>query len=244
MGSDEHTQRRTDAVAGPAWDAALSYLRHITTEDYRAAVQDLDHAVAREGLGEMNGALGEVCRALMDRIVFEPGTIDVQHAVDLIAARVLEIAGSPRQDEEDRQRALVVFLGSEGLPCAARSQVVSWSPFARLSSLVTLAVGLTALVAQHEQNTLIETVASITPPSPPTPARGTFGLAWRDEEGRPGLLTGVLPRGYTAHITFLGSGTCSLRSIFARVALLREQRPNTTQPRQLGVALPSDAVHA
>lgn len=221
----------------PAFATALGYLRNIAREQYEQASDLLDDALRREGLGEMNGAMADVARSLLDRIEFSSGTIDVQAAVDALAQRVVEVAGSPRAGERERQRSLIVFLGSEGLPCAARTDVASWPPVDRLGALVTLAVGLAGAVAAMERRPLDELIGSVHPPAKPKAALGTFSLAWRGADGGPAPLDGAVPRGYTAHITFLGSGTCSLRGIFARVAYLARPRPESTTPRQLaGVA--------
>ncbi|HEX5095591.1 MAG TPA: hypothetical protein VFX21_06235, partial [Acidimicrobiia bacterium] len=68
------------------------------------------------------------------------------------------------------------------------------------------------------------------------------GLAWRGNEGSLAEpLAGVVPRGYTAHITFLGSGRCSLRSIFARVAYLRDARADGASPAPL-LKIPTPAT--
>jgi hypothetical protein len=189
----------------------------------------LDDAAAREGMGDVNGALADVGRALLDLVQFDAGTIDVQGVVEMLAKRALELAGTTHCGDESRLRALIVFLGSEGLPCAARSVVASWSPLDRRAALVALITGLTAWVAAERDTTFSAVVESLTPPAAPAVALGTFGLAWRDGTS---LFAGAVPAGATPRITFLGSGRCSLRAVFARVAYLRDVREGAETPRQ------------
>jgi hypothetical protein len=84
-------------------------------------------------------------------------------------------------------------------------------------------IGLLGIVADDEHITLADVVAGIRLPGPPAMPEGTFTLAWRGANGAEPF-AGAMPRGYTAHITFLGEEPCSLRSIFARVALLRDEQ--------------------
>lgn len=225
---------------GPAFAAACSYLRDVFAQRYTVAARSLEDAVAAEGLGTINGALADVGRSLLDQIRFSAGTVDVLAEIEVIARRIVEISGADRADEIERQQALIVFLGSEGLPCAARTTVASWPPLDRHASLQTTVVGLCAVVAQRTGTTAGAVADSIRPPGDVVAAPGTFSLAWRDDRGTPSVLSGALPRGQTAHITFLGTGTTSLRSLFARVAHLAAPRPDTdtdTMPRSLGAGV-------
>ena len=222
---------------GPAFDAALEYLRSVFAAQYAGALACLDQAVAGEGLGAVNGALGDVGRSLLDRIRYPAGTIDVLAEIDELARRIVDVTveggdDGDREAEVDRQRAIIVFLGSEGLPCSARATVASWPPVDRRDSLGRTVVGLVAVVADREGSSAADVVASIGPPGEVLPSLGTFSLAWRDEHGRPSALAGALPRGQTANITFLGTGTTSLRSVFARVAYLSMPRVNAPGMRQ------------
>ena len=209
---------------GPAFAAACSYLRDVFAQRYAVAARSLEDAIAGEGLGTINGAFADVGRSLLDRVRFSAGTVDVLAEIDHIARRIVEISGSDRADEIGRQKALIVFLGSEGLPCAARTTVASWPPLDRHASLLTTVVGLCAVVAQRTETSADAVADAIRPPGEVVPAFGTFSLAWRDDRGEPSVLSGALPRGQTAHITFLGAGTTSLRSVFARVAHLAAPR--------------------
>ena len=229
------------APAGAAFEAVRGYLRDVFAGRYARASASLDAAIANEGLGSINGALSDAGRSLLDGIRYPSGTIDVLAEVDEIGRRIADITVAglddrERDDEVDRQKSLIVFLGSEGLPCAARTTVASWPPLDRLKSLAHTVVGLAAIVAERSGFDTETIVAELVPPGDPLPALGTFSLAWRDEHGRPSVLAGALPRGQTAHITFLGTGTTSLRSVFGRVArggsLLRsgvESRPGFEQ---------------
>ncbi len=206
-----------------AWVDVVEYLWRLGAHDYSGATDLLDTAVDRDGVGAINDALGDVCRTLMDRVLFPAGTIDVHAVVDRIALRVVDGTGDTRVEAIDRQRSLLVFLGSEGLPCVARADVASWEPHDRLHGLIACTLGLLTIVAEDENVTIAEVVAGITPPGPVHAPEGQFALAWRGPNGAEPF-AGVVPRGYTARITFLGSEPCSLRSIFGRVALLRELR--------------------
>jgi hypothetical protein len=203
-----------------AWDATLAYLRLIGTHKVTDATELLTATIEREGIGAVNDALADVCRSLMDRVVFPAGTVDVHAIVDRVALRIIEVSRDEQPGALDRLRSLVVFLGSEGLPCAARDDVATWEPDDRLHDSIACVLGLVGIVAGIEGVTTAEAVARITPPSPMRAPDGAFGLAWRGPNGAEPF-AGVVPRGYTAHITFLGEDTCSLRAIFARVAMLR-----------------------
>jgi hypothetical protein len=220
------------AAFAASWPTAIGFLRAVARRDYHAAATELDDASARDGIGDVNGALSDVGRALLDRVMFEPGSIDVQGVVHTLAERAIELAGTSHRAGTDRLGALIVYLGSEGLPCAARSVVASWSPLDRRDALVTLVTGLAAHVALTTGCELADLVEQLAPPVAPAAALGTFGLVWRGVDGATAPLAGVLPAGYHARITFLGSGRCSLRSIFARVAYLREPRAGAYTPRQ------------
>jgi len=210
-------------VTSEAWVDVVEYLWRLGAHDYTGATDLLDAAIDRDGVGAINDALADACRALMDRVLFPAGTIDVHAVVDRIALRVVDATGDKRPEAIDRQRSLLVFLGSEGLPCVARADVASWDPTDRLHDLIACTLGLLGIVADDEHATVAEIVARITPPAPAHASEGQFALAWRGPNGAEPF-AGVVPRGYTAHITFLGADTCSLRSIFARVAMLRDLR--------------------
>ncbi len=212
-----------DLVRSEAWVDVVEYLWRLGARDYGGATDLLDAAIDRDGVGAINDALGDVCRALMDRVFFPAGTIDVHAVVDRIALRVVDGTSDKRPEAIDRQRSLLVFLGSEGVPCMARADVASWDPQDRLHDLIACTLGLLGVVAEDEQAAVAEVVAGITPPGPVHAPEGEFALAWRGPNGAEPF-AGVVPRGYTAHITFLGSEPCSLRSIFGRVALLRDLR--------------------
>ncbi len=205
------------------WNAALTYLRLVGHHEFSNATEVFDDVVEREGLGAVNDAVAEICRSLLDRVTFAPGTIDVNAAVDALAHEIVAVAQRSGDDEIARQRALIVYLGSEGLPCLARTQVASWAPMELLGTLVACMLGLVGVVSEREDLSLADIVGSIAPPLPPTAALGTFGLAWRGEHGAQPF-AGAVPKGYAPHITFLGDGTCSLREVFARVAHLRNER--------------------
>ena len=220
------------ANADASWSIGVEFLRAVAARDYVGAGTLLDDASARDGIGEANGALSDAGRALLDMVEFDAGTIDVQAVVETLAQRALELAGTTRCNDSAALRALIVFLGSEGLPCSARSEVASWSPLDRRDALVTLVAGLAAYVAQERGIDLAQLAATLAPPVVPAPAFGTFGLVWRGTDGAPLALHGALPPGYSARITFLGSQRCSLRSVFARVAFLQDVRPGAVAPRQ------------
>jgi hypothetical protein len=210
-----------------AWNDVLEYLWRLGAHDLVGATDRLAEAIDRDGIGALNDAIAEACRSLMDRVLFPAGTIDVLAVVDTIATRVTDMSRDERPEAMDRLRSLLVFFGSEGLPCAARNDVASWSPEDRLHDSIASLIGLLGIVADDEQALVSEVVATIRAPEPPRRTDGTFALAWRGTNGAEPL-AGVMPRGYTAHITFLGAEPCSLRSIFARVAMLRDVSPGIT----------------
>jgi hypothetical protein len=220
------------AGAAASWSIGTGFLRAVAARDYAGAGSLLDDASARDGIGEVNGALSDAGRALLDRVVFDAGTIDVLRVVETLAERAIELAGTTHCDRVSRLEALIVFLGSEGLPCAARSEVASWSPLERREALVTLVAGLAAWIATRDGIALAQLADELEPPGAPGPALGTFGLAWRGDDGPPLPFYGALPAGYAPRITFLGAAPCSLRSVFARVAYLRDTRPGASVPRQ------------
>jgi hypothetical protein len=199
----------------------VEYLQLLGEHEFLTATDRLDAAIDRDGMGAISDALGDVCRSLMDRVLFPAGTIDVHAAIDRIAMRVVDLSGDTRRGALDRQRSLIVFLGSEGLPCSARDDVASWDATDRLHDLIACTLGLLAIVADDEHASVASIVASLRPVAPLESAEGAFALAWRGPNA-PEPFAGVMPRGYTAHITFLGEETCSLRSIFGRVARLRD----------------------
>ncbi len=199
----------------------LGYLDLIGANDVFAATDLLDSAIDRDGIGAINDALADACRSLMDQVVFPAGTVDIHTVVDTIALRIVDTSEDMRPVATDRQRSLLVFLGSEGLPCAARNDVASWSAEDRLHDSIACLIGLVGIVASDTHMSIADTVARIDPPGPTEIPEGTFGLAWRGPNGAEPF-AGVVPRGYTAHITFLGAAECSLRSIFSRVAMLRD----------------------
>ncbi len=222
---------------GPAFEAVRCYLRELFAGQYARASAALDEAIATEGLGTINGAFADAGRTLLDGIRFPAGTIDVLAEIELLATRVVDITVIDATEEEraieiEHQTALIVFLGSEGLPCAARATVASWTPVDRHEALVRATVGLGAIVAERCAITPGAVIDVLETPGVAEPALGTFSLAWRDEHGHPSVLSGALPRGQTANITFLGSGTVSLRSVFARVAYLATPRADAAGMRQ------------
>jgi hypothetical protein len=202
------------------WELMLNYLRRIGNHDVVGATELLTRTVEQEGIGAVNDALADVCRSLMDHVVFPAGTVDVHAIVDRVALRIIELSRDEQPGALDRLRSLVVFLGSEGLPCAARDDVAGWEPDDRLHDSIACMLGLVGIVAGVEGVTTADAVARIVPPGPVQAPEGTFGLAWRGPNGAQPF-AGVVPRGYTAHITFVGEERCSLRAIFARVAMLR-----------------------
>lgn len=208
-------------MSGPAEQDVVDYLRHLGAHDVAAATDRLDAAIDRDGIGAISDALGAVCRRLMDRVLFPAGTIDVHAVVDGIAMRIVALSHDERREALDRQRSLIVFLGSDGLPCAARDDVASWDATDRLHDLIACTIGLLAIVADDEQQPVANIVATLDWPAPTANAEGAFTLAWRGANNAEPF-AGMMPRGYTAHITFLGEQPCSLRSIFLRVARLRE----------------------
>ncbi len=203
-----------------AWTDVVEYLGLLGARDFYGAADLFEAAIERDGIGALNDALADACRALMDRVVFPAGTVDIHAVVDTIATRIVDTSSDFRGDAVDRQRSLLVFLGSEGLPCRARDEVAGWAAEDRLHDSLACLIGLVGIVATDEDVAVADVVASIEPPRPAFSPEGTFGLAWRGPAGAEPF-AGVVPHGYTAHITFLGEEHSTLRSIFARVALLR-----------------------
>jgi hypothetical protein len=199
----------------------VEYLRWLGAGDVGAATDRLDAAIDRDGIGAISEELAAVCRRLMDRVLFPPGTVDVHAVVDRIAMRIVELSHDTRREALDRQRSLIVFLGSDGLPCAARDGVASWDTTDRLHDLIACTIGLLAIVADDEQESVAHIVATLDDMRAISDAEGTFTLAWRGPN-RAEPFAGAMPRGYTANITFLGEEPCSLGSIFRRVARLRD----------------------
>ncbi len=220
-------------MTSDAWTDVLGYLGRLGAHDVILATELLDRAIDRDGIDAINDALGDACRSSMDRVVFPAGTVDIHAVVDTIALRIVETSGDARPVALDRQRSLLVFLGSVGLPCAARNEVATWSAEDRLHDSIVCLIGLVGIVASDAHISVADAVARIAPPGPVETPEGTFGLAWRGpSDAEP--FAGVVPHGYTAHITFLGAEQCSLRSIFAGVAMLRDVKV----PIDLPVDLP------
>ncbi len=210
-------------MTSEAWTDVLGYLGRLGAHDVILATERLDRAIDRDGIDAINDALGDACRSAMDRVVFPAGTVDIHAVVDTIALRIVETSGDTRLIAVDQQRSLLVFLGTLGLPCAARNDVASWSAEDRLHDSIACLIGLIGIAASDAHTSIADAVARIAPPEPVQIPEGTFGLAWRGPNGSEPF-AGVVPRGYTAHITFRGAEQCSLRSIFAGVALLRDAK--------------------
>src|SRR4029078_4564660 len=140
------------------------------------------------------------CRSLMDRVIFPAGTVDIHAVVDRMALRLVHLSYDHPRVAVDRLLSLIVFLGSEGLPCAARDDVASWEPTERLHDSIACTLGLLGIVAGVEGKTTAEPAAATTPPRRAVAPEGPFGLAWRGPNGAEPF-AGVVPRGYTAHIT-------------------------------------------
>ena len=225
-----------------SWDDALEYVHRLGAHELERATDLLDAAIDRNGIGALGDAFSEVCVSLMDRVLFPPGTVDIHAVVDTIALRIIDTSHDAQPGALDRQRSLLVFLGSVGLPCAARDDVASWDPTDRLHDLIACTIGLLVAVAEDEGAEVADIVAAIEPPGPLRSPEGTFDLAWRGPNGAEPF-AGAVPRGYTAHITFLGSEPCSLRAIFGRVAMLRGDTSATADAETLNVSVvnPEDA---
>ena len=209
----------------------MEYLERLSARDLDGATDLLTRAIDDEGVGAMNDALAAVCQSLMDRVTFPAGTVDVHAVLEAIATRVVQVSQDNSRTALDQQRSLIVYLGSEGLPCAARADVATWPAIQRLRALVACTIGLVGVVSDDEGHSPYEVVSTLVPPQPAIAARGTFGLAYRGVAAAEPL-AGVVPRGYTANITFLGEGSSSLRSIFARVALLRDTPVDVDEPER------------
>ncbi len=221
-------------MTSQAWQDLLGYLGRLGAGDVILATELLDRAIDRDGIDAINDALGDACRSAMDRVMFPAGTVDIHAVVDTIALRIVETSGDTRLIAVDQQWSLLVFLGSVGLPCAARNEVASWSPEDRLHDSIACLIGLVGIAASDAHTTIADAVAHIAPPGPVEIPEGTFGLAWRGPNGSEPF-AGVVPRGYTAHITFPGAEQCSLRSIFAGVALLRDAKLSIELPIELPI---------
>src|SRR5947209_6888369 len=128
-----------------AWDEVVGYLRLVGGAEIEQATDRLDAAIDRDGIGAINDAFADACRALMDRIVFPAGTVDIHTVVDHIALRICDIARDNTATALDRQRSLLVFLGSEGLPCAARDDVAQWSSEDRLRAWISCTTRFTPM---------------------------------------------------------------------------------------------------
>lgn len=185
------------------------YLADVAAGNHAVARDRMSELVEREGLGAVNGALGDACRNLLDRLPVGPGSVDVRTEVHRIATRVVELAGVT-EALVPRLRALIVFLESGDLPSAARTEVASWLPVDRTDALVRLTVGLAAMALPGPAvalGTVLTDAALAAPPEAEVPT-GRFGLA--ANSGDP-----LDPR-----IVFVADTTCTLRGIFARVARL------------------------
>src|SRR5579885_566059 len=64
-----------DLVTSEAWVDVVEYLWRVGANDYSGATDLLDAAIDRDGVGAINDALADVCRALMDQVLFPAGTI-------------------------------------------------------------------------------------------------------------------------------------------------------------------------
>jgi len=210
-----------ELLPAPAWSDVIDYLRFLGTELFVAATDLLEDAIDRHGIDAINDAVADVCRSLMERVTFDTGTVDLHRVVDQVASRTVEASGDERPGALDRQRSLIVFLGSEGLPCAAHGAIASWSAEQRLRNSIACMIGLLGVVSDDQRVPIADVVATIEPPRPVGTPHGTFGLVSRGSGGAEPF-AGVVPRGYTAHMTFVGEECCSLRTILARVALLRD----------------------
>ena len=97
----------------------------------------------RDGIGAINDALADVCRSLMDRVIFPAGTIDIHAVVDRIALRVVELShdeqpGSARPAAvaascssaakvSRARRATTSRAGNRPIACTTRSRARSGS---------------------------------------------------------------------------------------------------------------------
>jgi hypothetical protein len=210
-------------MSDTAWNETTRYLRLLGAGNYETATDLLVAAIDSEGEGAVVDALADCCRALMQRITYSAGVVDVRAAVADVADRVVMAVVDTRADAIDDIQTLLVFLGSEGLPCRARTVVASWTSTDRVRNLVACAIGLVATVANEERRSRAAVAEEITRPGPPKPARGTFDLA--------GL--SVQSAGVAARVAFVAEEPASLRAILARVALLRY----TTDDREVAVDL-------
>jgi hypothetical protein len=151
------------------------------------------------------------------------GTVDIHAVVDRIALRVVELSHDEQPGALDRLRSLIVFLGSEGLPCAARDDVASWEPTERLHDSIACTLGLLGIVAGVEGKTTAEAVAGITPPRRAVAPEGTFGLAWRGPERRRALRRSVCRAGTprTSPLSARTRARCARSSLASRCCATR-----------------------
>jgi hypothetical protein len=202
----------TPGMHDAPWNATTSYLRLLGAGEYEAGTDLLATALDRDGEGAIADALVDCCRSLMEHIVFEAGIIDVRAALDEVAERTVMAAADTRVGAFDDARAVLVFAGSEGLPCAARTTVANWPAHERLRNFVACTIGLVGTVARNDGRTVAEVATELTRPKHPEPAAGTFDLAG----GATGRSWNAAPR-----IAFVAEKPASLRAILTRVALLR-----------------------
>ena len=199
------------APAQPSsWSDVVDYLRFLGAQ-LRRRDRSPRRAIDRDGIGAINDAVADVCRSLMDRVMFAPGTVDIHTVVDGIALRIVETNDDTRRsgrpstfaDRVPRQRGPAV---------RGTRRCRGWSPEERLHDSIACMIGLLGVVAddEHAQSPRSWNRSGRRATAVP---EGTFGCAWR---ARAELAASC--RGATPHITFLGEEPCSLRSIFARVA--------------------------
>ena len=130
-------------MSDTAWNDTTEYLRLLGAGRYQTATDLLVAAIDREGEGAIVDALTDCCRALMQRITYGAGVVDVRAVVTDLAERVANAAVDTRGNAVDDMQTLIVFLGSEGLPCRARTVVASWPSTDRVRNLVTVSTPLT-----------------------------------------------------------------------------------------------------
>src|SRR5262245_41315712 len=149
-----------ELLPAPAWSDVIDYLRFLGTELLVAATDLLDDAIDRHGIGAINEAVADVCRSLMERVTFDTGTVDIHRVVDQVAWRTVAASGDERPGALERQRSLIVFLGSEGLPCAARGDIASWLAEELLRNSIACMIGLLGVVSDDEQVSIADVVAT------------------------------------------------------------------------------------
>ena len=103
-------------MSDTAWNDTTEYLRLLGAGRYQTATDLLVAAIDREGEGAIVDALTDCCRALMQRITYGAGVVDVRAVVTDLAERVANAAVDTRGNAVDDMQTLIVFLGSEGLP--------------------------------------------------------------------------------------------------------------------------------